>query len=380
MRTNLVAGWTVGALAVTGLAACSSDSDVGSDGGGSGTIEVTATDDACDLSETALSAGVQTFEVSNEGSQVTEFYVYAEGDRIMQEVENIGPGLSREMRVELPAGDYQGTCKPGMVGDGIRTDISVTGEQAEPLSETEELQQAAEDYSRYVESQSKSLITLTEQFVDAVKAGDVEQAKELFALARTPWERIEPVAEIFGGLDPAVDARVNDVAEGDEWTGYHRIERQLWVAGNTAGHGPDRRPAARRRAKRSSGSPSRSRSPRCSSPRAPRRCWTRSRPARSPARRTATRHTDLWDFAANVEGSKAAIAALRPVLEDRDPELLADIDDGFADVEALLAEQREGDGYVLYTDLSQDEIQQFADAVAALSESVSQVAAVVAGE
>ncbi len=379
MRTSLVAGWTAGALAVAGLAACSSDADGGSDGGGADTIEVTATDDACDLSETALSAGVQTFEVSNEGSQVTEFYVYAEGDRIMQEVENIGPGLSREMRVELPAGDYQGTCKPGMVGDGIRTDISVTGEQAEPLSDTEELQQAAQDYSRYVESQSKSLITLTGQFVDAVKAGDVEKAKELFALARTPWERIEPVAEIFGGLDPAVDARVNDVAEGDEWTGYHRIERQLWVAGNTTGMDPiadqllaDVQEVVRLAEKK------------------PLTALQLAEGSKALLDEVATgkitgeedrySHTDLWDFAANVEGSKAAIAALRPVLEDRDPELLADIDDGFADVEALLAEQREGDGYVLYTDLSQDEVQAFADAVAALSESVSQVAAVVAGQ
>jgi iron uptake system component EfeO len=91
-------------------------------------------------------------------------------------------------------------------------------------------------------------------------------------------------------------------------------------------------------------------------------------------------HTDLWDFAANVEGSKAAIAAVRPVLENRDPELLAQIDEGFDRVDALLAEQRTRDGYVLYTELSQAEIQEFADAVAAVSESVSQVAAVVAGQ
>ncbi len=378
LRPRPVAACAAGALVLAALAGCSSDEGGGSDSG-DGVVDVTAADDSCDLSDTDLQAGVQTFEVTNEGSQVTEFYVYAEGDRIMQEVENIGPGLSRELRVELPAGDYEGACKPGMVGDGIRTDISVSGEQAEPLSESQQLTQAAEDYSRYVETQSKSLITLTEEFVGLVKAGDVEEAKQLFPLARTPWERIEPVAEIFGDLDPAVDARVNDVAEGDEWTGYHRIEKQLWVAGNTEGMEPlaDKLLADVQEVVRLA-------------EQEPLTALQLAEGSKALLDEVATgkitgeedrySHTDLWDFAANVEGSKAAIAALRPVLQERDPELLADIDEGFAEVEALLEEQRSGDGYVLYTDLSEDEIQGFADAVAALSESVSQVAAVVAGQ
>ena len=48
-------------------------------------------------------------------------------------------------------------------------------------------------------------------------------------------------------------------------------------------------------------------------------------------------HTDLWDFNANVEGSKAAIASLRPVLEERDPALVATLDTEFANVDTALA-------------------------------------------
>ena len=44
-------------------------------------------------------------------------------------------------------------------------------------------------------------------------------------------------------------------------------------------------------------------------------------------------HTDLWDFNANVEGSKAAIAALRPVLEERDAALVKTLDTEFANVD-----------------------------------------------
>src|SRR5918995_4834354 len=222
--------------AVAAGSACTSTEDTGGSGGGA--VEVSASDESCELSDTDLDAGLHTFEVTNEGSQVTEFYVYAEGDRIMQEVENIGPGLTRELRVELPAGDYEGACKPGMIGDGIRTPISVTGEAAESLSDQQELQAAEESYQSYVLTQSRSLVDLSQQFVDAVKAGDVDEAKRLFPIARTPWERIEPVAEIFGALDPAVDARVNDIPEGEEWTGFHRIEQALWVRNTTEGMAP----------------------------------------------------------------------------------------------------------------------------------------------
>ena len=38
----------------------------------------------------------------------------------MGEVENIAPGLSRDLHVELPAGTYETACKPGMIGKGIR--------------------------------------------------------------------------------------------------------------------------------------------------------------------------------------------------------------------------------------------------------------------
>jgi hypothetical protein len=47
--------------------------------------------------------------------------------------------------------------------------------------------------------------------------------------ARSYWERIEPVAESFGDLDPMIDGREDVTAEGMEFTGYHRLEKDLWV-------------------------------------------------------------------------------------------------------------------------------------------------------
>ena len=71
----------------------------------------------------------------------------------------------------------------------------------------------------------------------AVVAGDVAKAKSLYPAARIPYERIEPVAESFGDLDPRIDARANDVP-ASEFGGFHRIEKALWEEGTAKGMSP----------------------------------------------------------------------------------------------------------------------------------------------
>lgn len=105
-------------------------------GGGSSsapatTNRVTAGDSTCEVEKTRLDGGRTTFEVKNVGSKTTEVYVYGRaGDgftKIIGEKENIGPGTSQKLSVDLAAGKYQVACKPGMTGDGIRTDLTVAG-------------------------------------------------------------------------------------------------------------------------------------------------------------------------------------------------------------------------------------------------------------
>lgn len=115
------------ALGVPLLAAC------GDDGGAAGAakVAVTASDDACTVASTDLKAGSTTFAVTNKGSKITEVYVYGEQggrySKVISEVENVGPGTSRDMTVELAPGSYEVACKPGQTGDGIRTRVTVGG-------------------------------------------------------------------------------------------------------------------------------------------------------------------------------------------------------------------------------------------------------------
>jgi iron uptake system component EfeO len=374
MKSTLAVAGALSLAALT-LSACAEDPAAGSDG-----LTVTASDSACDVSQTDLESGPHTFTVTNTGNKVTEFYVYAEGDRIMGEVENVGPGLSRDLVVDLPKGSYEGACKPGMIGDGIRQTLTVTGEAATNLSDSAELKAAADSYERYVKSQSDALIVKTTEFVDAVKAGKVDEAKTLFPVARTYWERIEPVAEKFGDLDPITDGREPDaVAEGIDFAGWHRIEKQLWVEGDTEGMDPyadqllsnvkkivqlgqDTPLTALELAQGSKG------------------LLDEVATGKITGEEDEFSHTDLWDFKANIEGSQAAIASLRPVLEDQDPQLVEQLDTQFAalDDELNQYQDTETGDWTFYDQLTDAQVKKLSDAVAALSEPISKVAAVVA--
>jgi len=371
---------TAGLLAALTTAACGggTGTDTGAAAGeeAADTITVAATDDACDVATGELAAGTHQFQVTNSGDQVTEFYVYAEGDRVMGEVENIAPGLTRELLVELPAGDYETACKPGMVGDGIRSGLTVTGEAAQ-LSEDETLAQAGADYQRYVRSQTGALVEQTTAFADAVRAGDVEGAKALFPVARTYWERIEPVAEVFGDLDPRIDGREGDQAEGEDFTGYHRIEQALWVDGSTEGMAPyaDQLQAD---VQEVAGLADDTTLDPLQLANGAKALLDEIATGKITGEEDRYSHTDLWDFAANLEGSEAAVQALRPYLEEADPDLVAEIDERFAAAEAELEQYRSGDGWMLYDQLTQEQLRGLSDSITALTESVSRVAAVVA--
>jgi iron uptake system component EfeO len=127
--------------------------------------------------------------VTNGGSKVTEFYLYGDdGKRIVGEVENIGPGITRELVLKVEPGNYITACKPGMTGDGIRAPFSVSdsGEDQQGASgnDVELVEQANQKYREYVEDQTEQLVAMTAEFVAAYKAGKDDEARALYPVAR----------------------------------------------------------------------------------------------------------------------------------------------------------------------------------------------------
>jgi iron uptake system component EfeO len=208
--------------------------------------------------------------------------------------------------------------------------------------------------------------------VAALKAGDVARAKALYGPTRVFYERIEPVAESFGDLDPQIDAREGDVPAA-EFGGFHKIEQILWTRNTTAGTAPHAvklladvkklqtlvATATYQPAQLANGATE-----------------LLGEVARSKITGEEERysHIDLVDFKANVDGSKQAFNLLLPALTKVDPTLAKTVTDRFAAVEAALAKYRSGDGFVLYNELEPADVRALAQSVDALAEPLSQVA------
>jgi len=379
----------VAALAtVPFLAACTSNTtDSGGAGGAGGPISVTSSDSSCDVSATSAPAGNLTFDVSNSGSKVTEFYLYsADGGRIVGEVENIGPGLQGKLIVTADEGSYQTSCRPGMAGQGIRADFTVTrpaGGSPPPSADVGLISRAQNRYRAYVQKQVDILLAGTERFVSAYRSGQDDRARALYPDVRSHYEAIEPVAESFGNLDPELDAREADLAQGQKWTGWHRIEKDLWPQRDPSYH-------ALSTTERKKYGQNLLDTTRTLHGRIGTLTFTTDQIANGSSglmEEVATRkvtgeeeywsHTDLWDLAANVRGARVAFEDVRPILEERDPALATTITKRFAEIDRLLAQQESGHGYRLYTELGDAEIKHLANAVNALSEPLSHLTAAV---
>ncbi|MFT3798342.1 iron uptake system protein EfeO [Microbacterium sp.] len=401
----LAAAAALGATALI-LAGCVAKTDVAA----ADALTVTSTDSSCDVSAATATSGTLTFEVANESSQISEFYLLADdGLRIVGEVENIAPGASRTLTVVAQPGDYFTLCKPGMVGEGVgRTGFSVTGEAVQATGDdAEQKQQAVALYAAFVKDQVEQLVPAVDELVAAYESGDDETARDLFPTTRAFYERIEPVAESLGDLDPRIDYReVDAVAEGLDWTGFHRIEKDLWVPAQDALNADDETPA-----------------------------WQDWQPSTTEERaafgdqlvadvaelntyvhsddflealdaqgiggisngaiglldEVATGKisgeedwwsgTDLWDFAANVEGSKMAFSLVKDfaVAQGDEGKKLADqIDTGYADLEAALAAYGSLDaGFVNYRELTEDDKRQLTDLINALAEPLSKLTSTI---
>ena len=360
------------------LAACQPNAQGGQDG----TIAVQSGDDTCDVAAAEAPAGTLRFDVSNEGSKVTEFYLLGQdGLRIVGEVENIAPGLDRTLTVSAPQGEYYTACKPGMIGDGIRHEFTVTEGQGGAEVDEQDAQlkdQATTQYAAYVKDQTEQLMSGTEDFAQAYKTGDDQKARDLYAPVRMHWERIEPVAESFGDLDPKLDLREADLEEGQEWTGWHRIEKDLWP--------PESGYTAMDQAQRDKYADQLVTDTRVLYDRTREMTFTAdqlSNGAKELLDEVATgkvtgeeeiwSHTDLWDFQANVDGARIAYEDLSPLLANRDPELDDTLETRFAQLQELLDRHKRGEGFVPYGELSKQQVKELSDAVNALSEPLSAV-------
>jgi iron uptake system component EfeO len=368
LSTRLVISLGAVALVALFVTACGSGDETTP---GAEALSFKITDAGCDPHDAKATAGPINFEVESESSKVTEIEVL-DGETILGEKENLTDGLDGSFSLTLEEGEYTLRCNGGEQEDGTLTVSGKLQSEAGP-----EVEKAIAEYRSYLEQNSAELAAKTKPFVAAVVAGNVARAKALYAAARIPYERIEPVAESFGDLDPRIDARENDVP-ASEFGGFHRIEKALWEEGTANGMAP----VARQLEADVGELAQRVKSVNLQAVQianGANELLGEVSASKITGEEERYSHIDLVDFKANVEGSEVAFEDVEPLLSEADPELAKEIEADFAAVYRSLEPYERGAGFVSYTELTEADTRKLAQGIDALAEKLSQVPAAIVG-
>ena len=376
-----------------GMAGCTSnDTSTSSDAASSNSeaITVTIDDSSCAVSTDTAQSGIVTFEVTNNGTAVNEFEILAEDQlQIVTERENLTPGTTTEVTVTLEPGNYYTASKTNMVGalvDPTPFTVEDSGVAIEVSDDEQALRdEAVSNYTAYIKDQAGQLITATDEFCEAYLSGDTDKAKELYPVARSYYERIEPTAESFGDIDPNLDEREADCSEdgisAEDWTGWHAIEKDLFSDGN---YDDSKKQALVDSLKSdtqalydlvysddfsvslddiSNGAIS---------------LMEEVATSKITGEEEVFSGTDLYDFQANVEGAKVAYGNVKDLLELKNPDLESEIDTAFEDVENELAQYGSiDDGYCNYNDLTDEQVKTLSDKVDTLRGALADLTAAI---
>ena len=372
------------ALAATG---CASSPDPGSRSGAARvrTVTVDLTPQGCAPEPARIGAGQVQFNVTNKGADAVSEAELRTADlaHILGEQENLTPGLSGGFTLDIQPGRYTISCPGASRPHWV---LTVSGQGTGPAWPSKpQLAAAVAGYSRYVNQDVASLITRTRAFCAAIDAGQMTRAQLLYPKARVYYERIEPVAEIWGSLDTAIDGRwENPVTVASRFTGFHKIEQLLWEDNTLAG-APSLcaglltneqqllqlvRQAQYNPLEMASGATD---------------LINEAATSKISGEEERYSSTDFPVFAANVDGAREVVALLRPYLQQKDPALVSAIERRDVAVAGLLARYQaspgyDGTGYVEYSTVLDSQRRQLAAAVNALAEAPSPTASTRAPE
>ncbi|KFC09237.1 ferrous iron transport periplasmic protein [Trabulsiella guamensis ATCC 49490] len=338
-------------------------------------VKVTVNDKQCEPMSITVNAGKTQFIIQNHSQKALEWEIL-KGVMVVEERENIAPGFTQKMTANLQPGEYDMTC-------GLLTNpkgkLIVKGEataaDAAKANAVLSLGEAITHYKTYVTAETAELVKGTKAFTDAVKAGDIEKAKALYAPTRQHYERIEPIAELFSDLDGSIDAREDDYeqkADDPKFTGFHRLEKALFGDNTTKGmeqYATQLNTDVLELQKRIS-----------------ELAFLPSKVVGGAAglieevaaskisgEEDRYSHTDLWDFQANIDGAQKIVDLLRPQLQKENNALLAKVDANFKKVDAILAKYRTKDGYETYDKLTSADRNALKGPITTLAEDLAQL-------
>ena len=363
------------------LAGCSSSPSSGASAGTADaavtTVNVSLTPQGCAPKPATIATGSVQFNVANKDAGAVSEAELRTSDlsKILGEQENLTPGLSGGFSLDIQPGTYVINC-PG--ASQQHWTLTVTGKTTTGQQSNPQLTAAVAGYSSYVDQQAAGLVSHTQALCQAIEAGNMTQAEILYPQARVYYERIEPVAEIWGSLDTDIDGRwENPVTVPSQFIGFHKIEQLLWED-NTLKGAPALcaglvkneqqlltlvRSAQYNPLTMASGSTD---------------LINEAATAKITGEEERYSNTDLPVLQANVDGAMEVVSLFTPYLDKQDPSLLATINKQDATVAAVLATLKaspgyDDTGYVEYSTVLDTQRKQLSGAINAFAEDLSKL-------
>ncbi len=390
----------LGAASALTLAGCSSTTPGTPDpstGSGASAVDITMTSggsgDQCAASTTTVAAGPVTFTVQNTSATGIIEFELLQDQRIIGEKENLAPGLAPvSFTVTLDGGKYQLYC-PGAQKEF--TDFTVTGKAAAAGSSDTAalLAEGAKGYAGYVSARLSDLLDGSKKLQAAIDAGDIAQAKTVYAGTRQFYEKVESDVAGFvkpgssptdnaGNLDYLVDMRASNLDPAVGWHGFHAIERDLWKNGRIT---DDTKKLAAELVENVTTLTDLSKDLTFKPEDLANGAAGLLEEVQSnkiSGEEEAYSHIDLVDLASNVEGARQAFAYLEPGLKKINASLTENITKQFQNVDRVLAAYRDANalgGYVTYDEATKKAAANtISQAVQALQDPLSQIAQKVA--
>ncbi|MVW71670.1 iron uptake system protein EfeO [Bordetella sp. 15P40C-2] len=198
-------------------------------------VRVTIRDNVCDPNDITVPAGRTTFVITNASSRALEWEIL-DGVMVVEERENIAPGISQTLRVKLSPGQFQITC--GLLSNPRGT-LTVTPSAASDAEAAKPSLVAyvgpLAEYRVTLLTQAAALQKALQAAAVAEQAGDHDQARQAYIQAHQAYARMEPVADLFADLDARLNVRSEYLQQRENdaaFVGLYRLQHALY--GNDA--------------------------------------------------------------------------------------------------------------------------------------------------
>ncbi|WP_130901521.1 iron uptake system protein EfeO [Pseudomonas sp. Sample_23] len=326
---------------------------------------------SCEPNALTVPAGRASFRIVNRSERAVEWEIL-DGVLVVEERENIAPGLSQVINANLQPGDYAITC--GLLSNPRGT-LHVTPTAASDAAAKAKPSMVAfvgplSEFRVYLAVQGSALIKAATALNQAIASGDLAQAQALYLPARAAYQRLAPAAQRLAELDNRINARADYFEKREQdpaFVGFHRLEYALFQQRKLDDVAPIAQRLLADVTVLKQQLLAQSLPPEQLVSILVRNLNSLADVRAGSGEEERYSHSDLNGFAANTQTARKVVDLLRPMLSKSAADVLANVDQAMSDFDNQLNAFKSADGYVSYDAVTAAQRQQIAAKAKALA-------------